>query len=106
MAQEVDSPCFAYTHPTGDFRIPVHHPDMPADKKPYMLVAVSLLLLVVAIVVAVISSGVKDAFDWGTHIVTIPCVLLLGVVVGWMMRDKQAAEERAKAAVGSNDEDI
>ncbi|MCF6228843.1 MAG: hypothetical protein L3J82_09335 [Planctomycetes bacterium] len=76
---------------------------MAVDKKPYILVVVSLLLLVVSIVVAVISSGVKDAFDWGTHIVTIPCVLLLGVVVGWMMRDKQAAEERAKTSVDEDD---
>lgn len=76
---------------------------MAADKKPFVLVSISLILMIIAIVTAVISSGVKDSFDWGTHIVTIPCVLLLGIVIGWVMRDRQAAEERAKAAIGSDD---
>ncbi|MHC4841112.1 MAG: hypothetical protein ACYTDT_09185 [Planctomycetota bacterium] len=79
---------------------------MAADKKPIVLVVLSLMIMAVALVAVLTNLGENDPFPWGTHIVTIPIVLLVGVVIGWTMRDKQAAEERAKAHIETDDEDI
>ncbi|MDC1141928.1 hypothetical protein OAU50_02450 [Planctomycetota bacterium] len=79
---------------------------MATDKKPIVLVVLSMVMLGVALVAVLTDLGENDPFPWGTHIVTIPVVLLVGVVIGWMMRDKQAAEERAEAGIESDDEDL
>lgn len=65
------------------------------------LVVLCLLLLAGSIVVVVLGSPAGE-FPWGIHLVTIPGVLLVGVVVGWTMRDRQAAEERARAELSEH----
>lgn len=35
-------------------------------------------------------------FNWGIHIVTIPMTVAIGVLIGWMLRDKKAANEDAR----------
>ncbi|MBE7490880.1 MAG: hypothetical protein HS108_03815 [Planctomycetes bacterium] len=67
--------------------------------KAIWLVTAGLALLGAAIAVSVFVTPVAGDFPWGIHIVTIPAVALVGVVIGWVMRDRQAAEEQAKAEV-------
>jgi hypothetical protein len=35
-------------------------------------------------------------FNWGIHSITIPGVFLLGLIAGWLLRERKAAEERAR----------
>lgn len=63
------------------------------------LVVAGLVLLAAAIAISVFITPVDGDFPWGIHIVTIPAVCLVGIVIGWVMRDKQAAEERARAEI-------
>jgi hypothetical protein len=64
-----------------------------------ILVAVAAALLAGAIGVVALGYSVGGDFPWGTHIITIPAVALVGLIAGWMMRDRQAAEERARADI-------
>lgn len=69
------------------------------ESKAVVLVIAGLVLLAAAIAISVFITPVGDDFPWGIHIVTIPATALVGVVIGWFMRDKQAAEERARAEI-------
>jgi hypothetical protein len=64
-----------------------------------LTLASGLLLLMAAIAVVVTEMRGGDEFPWGIHLVTIPAVFLVGLIVGWVMRERQAAEERAKAEI-------
>lgn len=67
--------------------------------KGLILAAAGVVLLSASIAVAALAPAAAGAFPWGIHMVTIPGVALLGLVAGWFMRDKQAAEERARAEI-------
>lgn len=66
---------------------------------------VSGLLLVAAVVVVAVVKVPERGFPWGIHLVTVPAVLLLGVIIGWFMRDRQFAEEQAQQAVDADTRD-
>jgi fluoride ion exporter CrcB/FEX len=68
-------------------------------KHPKMLVGASVLLLAAAVAVVVTEMRGGDEFPWGIHLVTIPAVFLVGLIVGWVMRERQAAEERAREEI-------
>lgn len=38
-------------------------------------------------------------FNWGIHSITIPAVFLLGLIAGWLLRERKAAEERAREEI-------
>lgn len=38
-------------------------------------------------------------FNWGIHSVTIPAVFLLGLIAGWWLRERKAAEDRAREEI-------
>lgn len=61
-----------------------------------VLTVVSLILLGAAIAVVVTEMRGGDEFPWGIHLITIPAVFLVGLIAGWVMRDRQAAEDRAR----------
>ena len=61
-----------------------------------VLTVVSLILLGAAIAVVVTEMRGGDEFPWGIHLITIPAVFLVGLIEGWVMRDRQAAEDRAR----------
>lgn len=71
-------------------------------KQAVVLTGVSVVLLVAATAVVVTEMRGADEFPWGIHLITIPGVFLLGLIVGWVMREKQAADERARAEVDSD----
>ncbi|MBX3460391.1 MAG: hypothetical protein KF696_10590 [Planctomycetes bacterium] len=64
-----------------------------------ILLLLSVVILVAAIIFAAIALDDGRGFPWGTHLVTVPAVALLGVVVGWWLRDRQAAEEEARREI-------
>jgi F0F1-type ATP synthase assembly protein I len=64
-----------------------------------LLVIASVLILAAAVAVVVTEMRGGDEFPWGIHLVTIPAVFLVGLIAGWVMRERQAAEERAKAEI-------
>lgn len=64
-----------------------------------ILVALAAALLAGAIGVVVVGYSAGGDFPWGIHIITIPAVALVGLIIGWLMRDRQAAEERARAEI-------
>lgn len=64
-----------------------------------ILTVISVVLLVAATAVVVTEMRGADEFPWGIHLITIPAVFLVGLIVGWVMRERQAAEERARAEV-------
>lgn len=66
-----------------------------SPKAATMILAAGVVLLLGAIAIIAIGRQGGAEFGWGIHIITIPAVALVGVVIGWMMRDRQAAEERA-----------
>jgi hypothetical protein len=70
-----------------------------------LLVAASVLILAAAVAVVVTEMRGGDEFPWGIHLVTIPAVFLVGLIAGWVMRERQAAEERARAEIASEDRD-
>lgn len=72
---------------------------MPSGKGVLILFVASLVILGAAIAVVVLEMRDGEQFPWGTHIVTIPAVFLFGLVAGWVMRERQAAEEKARAEI-------
>ena len=70
---------------------------MNPTKLPVALLVASIVLILGAIAVVVTEMRGSDQFPWGIHLITIPGVFLVGLVVGWVMREKQAADDRAKA---------
>ena len=72
---------------------------MSPAKGPVVLVAVSIALLAGAIAVVVTEMRGADEFPWGIHMITIPAVFIVGLIVGWVMRERQSAEERARAEI-------
>jgi uncharacterized membrane protein YdjX (TVP38/TMEM64 family) len=60
------------------------------------VLAASVLTLLASIVVAFLGLDDGHTFPWGTHLVTVSAVLLLGVVAGWWLRDRQLAEDQAR----------
>ena len=76
---------------------------MSPGKGPVILVAVSIALLGGAIAVVVTEMRGADEFPWGIHMITIPAVFIVGLIVGWVMRERQSAEERARAEIDKND---
>lgn len=70
---------------------------MPSGKGVLILFVASLAILGVATAVVVLEMRDGEEFPWGTHLVTIPAVFLFGLVAGWVMRERQAAEEKARA---------
>jgi hypothetical protein len=69
------------------------------------LVVVSCVLLLGSIGLAVADLRAEDAFPWGIHLVTVPAVLLLGVIMGWGLRDRQLAEEAARRQLDEESQD-
>jgi len=43
--------------------------------------------------------GIWSDFNWGIHSITIPGVFLLGLIAGWLLRERKAAEERAREEI-------
>lgn len=66
---------------------------------PKVLVFAGLALLAAAIALVAFTRTGGGEFPWGIHLVTIPAVALAGLVIGWLMRDRQAAEDRARAEI-------
>lgn len=44
-------------------------------------------------------SSMWERFNWGIHSVTIPAVFLVGLIAGWWLRERKAAEERAREEI-------
>ena len=36
-----------------------------------------------------------EGFPWGTHLITVPLVLLFGVFIGWSLRERKYAQDQA-----------
>ncbi|MCB9895803.1 MAG: hypothetical protein H6839_15255 [Planctomycetes bacterium] len=72
---------------------------MNPAKGPVVLVALSIALLAGAIAVVVTEMRGADEFPWGIHIITIPAVFIVGLIVGWVLRERQLAEEKARAEI-------
>lgn len=47
-------------------------------------------------------SGMWSDFNWGIHSITIPAVFLLGLIAGWLLRERKAAEERAREEISQS----
>jgi hypothetical protein len=43
--------------------------------------------------------GLWSNFNWGIHSITIPFVFLAGLIAGWLLRERKAAEERAREEI-------
>ena len=72
------------------------------NKQAMILTVISVVLLVAATAVVVTEMRGADEFPWGIHLITIPAVFLVGLIVGWVMREKQAADEKARAEVDND----
>jgi len=72
-------------------------------KQALILTVISVVLLAAATAVVVTEMRGNDQFPWGIHLITIPAVFLLGLIAGWVMRERQAAEERARAEIEKGD---
>ena len=68
-----------------------------ANKQAIVLTVSSVVLLAASIAVVVLEMRGAEEFPWGIHLVTIPAVFLVGLIAGWVMRERQAAEEKARA---------
>jgi len=68
-------------------------------KQAVILAVISVVLLAAATAVVVTEMRGADEFPWGIHLITIPAVFLVGLIVGWVMRERMAAEERARSEV-------
>jgi fluoride ion exporter CrcB/FEX len=77
---------------------------MPSGKGVLILFVASLAILGVAIAVVVLEMREGEQFPWGTHLVTIPAVFLFGLVAGWALSQRQAAEEKARQELASDDD--
>lgn len=75
----------------------------PERKHALVLTLLSVALLAAAIGVVVLEMRGGDEFPWGIHLITIPAVFLAGLIVGWVMRERQAAEERARAEIAKEE---
>lgn len=71
--------------------------DAGGNKQAMILTVCSVVLLAAAIAVVVMEMRGAEEFPWGIHLVTIPAVFLVGLIAGWVMRERQAAEEKARA---------
>lgn len=74
-----------------------------ARKPVLILLVISIALLAAATAVVVTEMRGSDQFPWGIHLITIPAVFLLGLIAGWVMRERQAAEEKARAEIEKGD---
>ena len=72
---------------------------MSPPRGPVVLVVISIALLAGAIAVVVTEMRGADEFPWGIHMITIPAVFIVGLIVGWVMRERQSAEEKARAEI-------
>lgn len=72
-------------------------------KQALILTVISVVLLAAATAVVATEMRGSDQFPWGIHLITIPAVFLLGLIAGWVMRERQAAEERARAEIEKGD---
>ncbi len=70
-----------------------------------VLMGLSAATLVASIVVVAVGIDQHRSFPWGTHMVTVTAVLLLGVIAGWWLRERQAAEDRAREEIDANRKD-
>lgn len=64
-----------------------------------VLMILSVMILIGAIIFAAVGLDDGRGFPWGTHMVTVSAVLLLGVVIGWWLRERQLAEENARREI-------
>jgi fluoride ion exporter CrcB/FEX len=64
-----------------------------------LLVGLSLALIAGSIAVVVTEMRGDDDFPWGIHLITIPAVFIVGLIAGWVMRERQLADERARAEI-------
>lgn len=69
---------------------------MPSGKAVLVLFFTSLVILGVAIAVVVLEMRDGEEFPWGTHLVTIPGVFIIGFVFGWVAYQRHVAEEKAR----------
>ena len=72
---------------------------MVKTAKVLLIASVMTLAAAIAIVVTEMRGG--DEFPWGIHLVTIPAVFLLGLIAGWVMRERQVAEDKARDEINS-----
>ena len=72
---------------------------MPTKRMLLLLVGLSLALIAGSIAVVVTEMRGDDDFPWGIHLITIPAVFIVGLIAGWVMRERQLADERARAEI-------
>lgn len=72
---------------------------MPTKRMLLLLVGLSLALIAGSIAVVVTEMRGDDSFPWGIHLITIPAVFIVGLIAGWVMRERQLADERARAEI-------
>jgi fluoride ion exporter CrcB/FEX len=70
-----------------------------------VLLGVCAATLIASIVVVAVGIDQGRSFPWGTHMVTVTAVLLLGVIAGWWLRERQVAEDRAREEINANRKD-
>jgi fluoride ion exporter CrcB/FEX len=70
-----------------------------------VLLGVFAATLIASIVVVAVRIDQGRSFPWGTHMVTVTAVLLLGVIAGWWLRERQVAEDRAREEINANRKD-
>jgi fluoride ion exporter CrcB/FEX len=70
-----------------------------------VLLGVCAASLIASIVVVAVGFDQGRSFPWGTHMVTVTAVLLLGVIAGWWLRERQVAEDRAREEINANRKD-
>ncbi len=68
-----------------------------------VLLMVSVVLLAASIAIAVTEMRGDEQFPWGIHLVTIPGVFILGLIAGWVMQERSAAEDRARKEISEGD---
>ena len=71
-----------------------------ASPEPIMIRHVYVMAALAASPLAAESEpGMWSNFNWGIHSITIPAVFLVGLIAGWLLRERKAAEERAREEV-------
>lgn len=63
-----------------------------------------VLLLAPALEAAGRSADHDVSFPWGIHVWTIPLTLLVGVFIGWVMRDRKAEMDEARQTMLDEEE--